>query len=558
MSVQGRTADNKTWQLSVLPPDRRTITSFAFSPDGATLALAATSEGQARLWLRRLDVLQPIPLDGTDDASYPFWSPDSRAIGFFAQGKLKKVSMSGGPPEILCDAPLGNGGSWNRQGTIIFTPGIFDGLFRIPASGGKPVQITIRDKTHSENSHRWPYFLPDGKHYLYMIRSEKSGIYVGQLGSPVSKRLIDNDSPAVYATGPDNRSQILFSRAFTLMAQRFDADSGRMLGEAYPLVPDVPADPLRGWGSFSVATAGRLVYQQLSSSGSVRHLVYLDRQGREHGLPLSNDASTHLTMSPDGKQVALQRPTGGATAETWILDAASTTARRFAVNGTFPIWSADGKRILLFAFRNGNFGLFHKSVNGADESELLLPSTAPKFPLDWSADQRFILFRQDNPETGSDIFVFSLNGTNSVAFLNSAHNERDAQFSPDGKWIAYTSDDLGSSEVWVQAFQGAQPASGPRWQVSQHGGGKPKWRRDGRELFFIAADGALMAAAVSSAESIFSAGDPRRLFSTRMSMNDVSQQYTPLPDGKGFFALPLSSGPSQPVTVVSDWKSSRP
>ena len=554
--VRGRTPEAASWKLSLLPPEKSTITSFAASPDGSSVVFAAGSAGKSLLWLRKLDSLEPVQLDGTEDASYPFWSPDGRSIGFFAQGHLKKVSVSGGATEILCDAAVGNGGSWNLDGVIIFTPGIFEGLYRIPSSGGSPVRLTKPDRAHGENSHRWPVFLPDGSHYIYMNRSEKSGVYLGKLNSPHSVRLFDNSSGAIYSAGSRGPAHLLFSRADTLMAQAFDAAAGRMVGEAFQVAARVPADPLRSWGFFSVSANGRLIYEQLNPSAGSQRLIYQDRQGRQHGVDMASDDYVHIGISPDGRQAALQRAAGGDLAETWTLEFASKSMKRFAVAGTFPIWSPDGRRILLFSFRSGIFGLYHKAVNGADESRVLLPSREPKFPLDWSPDGRFILYRQSSPETGSHIWLLPLNDRDKpVALLNSSHGEWDAQFSPNGKWVAYTSDESGAREVYVRAFKGGQPLSGPRWQISQHGGGKPKWRRDGQEIFFVAPDGQLMAAPVVNGgdSSILDSGSPQGLFQSRLSMINPGQDYTPAPDGKGFFVLQPRVGQSQPLVVMSNW-----
>jgi hypothetical protein len=510
------------------------------------------------LWLRKFDSLESVPLQGTDGAIDPFWSPAGTMVGFFAGGKLKKISVSGGPPQILCDAPRGIGGSWNQDGTIIFTPGIFTGLYRIRASGGNPIEITR--PAPGENSHRWPFFLPDGKHYVYLNRSTHSGTYLGQLDSPASKRLIDNHSAAIFAALPGGQPHLLFLRAHNLMAQSFELPSGRMIGEAFPIAASVPVEPLRGWGPFSAATTGRLVYQQ--SGNAVRRVpVYVNRQGRPHDDATYDADYFHMTVSPDGRKAALQRSGDDDRGGPYILDFASHNAKRINI-GAFPIWSANGKRILGSTLRKGVFGLVHEAINGSDESELLAPSSTAVFPLDWSADGRFVLYQQDNPATRSDILLLPLaKGSTPVPFVNSAANERDAQFSPDGKWIAYTSDTSGSPQIYVQAFQGARAASEPHWRVSQNGGDKPKWRHDGRELFFIATDGQLMAAAVSGNTFVFDAQPPRALFPTTLNAMQSytnTQVYAPALDGKGFFILQSVREPGPPLIVVSDWSKLRP
>jgi Tol biopolymer transport system component len=378
-----------------------------------------------------------------------------------------------------------------------------------------------------------------------------------QLDSPSSTRLIDNNSASIVGLSPAGQPYLLFARAHTLMAQSFELASGRMIGEPFSILPNVFLDPLRNFGYFSASLTGTLVYEPPGDSGS-RRPVYLDRQGWQHGEAAPSDHDIHISVSPNGRKVIVQRAAINDYAGTFILDLSSHTAKRFDLAG-FPIWSADGKRILGLSRRDGLFGLVQKAVNGSDESELLAPSKEPVFPLDWSPDGRFVLYQQNNPKTRSDVFLLELaNGKDPIPFLNSAHNESHAQFSPNGKWVAYTSDESGSRQVYAEAFRGLTPASGPRWQVSQNGGGKPKWRRDGRELFFIAPDGRLMAAAVSGASPIFQADSPAPLFSTTLSLFEVSQQYSPAPDGKGFFMLQRVAEPARPLIVVSNWSKLKP
>jgi serine/threonine protein kinase len=555
--VPGRVPRVEAVELAMAPPENNVIQSFAISPDGSRVALATSQAGKSHLWIRPLSSLDAKPLPGTTDASYPFWSPDNRTLGFFADGKLKKIAVSGGTPQILCDAPVGSGGSWNTDGVIIFTPGIFTGLYRIPAAGGTPAPVTTLDRAAGENSHRWPWFLPDGQHYIFMSRSGESGIYMGDLTSGESRRLISSNTRAVYSpSGQNSRiGYLLFLRGDTLMAQALDPRVPRIAGEPIPISSHVLSDSLRNWGSFAVSTTGRLVLHQFSKDISNRRLVLLGRDGFQHGPALSEDNYVHLSLSPDEKQIALQRASGDFS-ETWLMDLTSRKASRFAINSTFPVWSGDGNRILMFAIREGNFGLYHKAVNGVDQSGLLLPSKEPKFPLDWSADGRYVLYQQNNPKTRNDLMLLPLSGGAPVPYLRTEANEEDGKFSPDGRWIAFTSDEFGAREVYVQPFLPPNGAtvSGPRWQISVSGGGKPVWRRDGKELFYLSADHTLMSVAIRTNKSgVFEAGRPKALFPTRLNVNLTGQPYAVSADGHRILLLqPVETEPS-PLTVVLNW-----
>jgi Tol biopolymer transport system component len=452
---------------------------------------------------------------------------------------------------------MANGGSWGKDGVIVFTPGIFTGLFRIPAAGGTPVALTTLDRGAGENSHRWPWFLPDGRRYLFMIRSNENWIYLGDLTSGESRKLISNNSGAVYSPpGQNSRSGfLLFVRANTLMAQALDLQAARVVGEPRPVSSHVFSDSLRNWGSFAASATGILVLHQFSGDISNRRLILLGRDGFQHGPALLEDNYVHVSLSPDEKQIALQRA-GTDLSETWLMDLASRKASRFATNSTFPLWSHDGSRILLFTFRDGNFGLYHKAVNGADQSGVLLPSKEPKFPLDWSTDGRYVLYQQNNPKTRNDLMLLPLSGGAPVPYLQTAANEEDGKFSPDGRWVAYTSDEFGAREVYVQPFLPPNGAAlaGPRWQISVKGGGKPMWRRDGKELFYLSADNTLMSVDIHDhGPGLFDAGRQKSLFPTRLNASIPGQPYAVSADGRRILILqPVETGPS-PLTVVLNW-----
>jgi serine/threonine protein kinase len=533
-------------QFLISPPEKSTFASFALSPDGRAIALVTDRDGDASLSIRRLDKIGVTALSGTKGASYPFWSPDNRNIAFFAEGKLKRVSAAGGAPQVICEAPIGNGGTWNGDNVIVFTPGIFDGLYRVSASGGRPEPITTRDRAREENSHRWPSFLPDGQRFIFMIRSKNSGIYLGELGSQKTTRLLDSSSSATYSKG-----YLLFSRSGSLMAQPFDARAGRLTGEASVIADGVGAHPLRNAGFFSATAEGNLIFRQTAPGGAIQQLTFVDRSGFQHGEAAFQNTYLSLSLAPDGHRAAVQRFVDADRTEVWLMDLRGTHGRRFALDSAFPVWSRDGKRLLMMAFKDGRFSLYSKSVLDGRESGWLVPSSEPKFPLDWSPDGKFLLYEQHSPATKNDLMLVRSDGSGQpIALVQTDSNEADGRISPDAKWLAYTSDESGHPEVYVRPFE--LESHGAQWQVSQHGGAKSNWSADGKELFFVAADGQLMAVPVR-AQVDFATGEAQALFLSQVDSNGVGQQYAPSRDGKGFFFLRPPSVDGSPLTVVLHW-----
>lgn len=527
----------------ISPPEKNLFVSFAISPNGRAIVLVTERDGASQLFLRRLDDTGTTALDGTGGAEYPFWSSDSQKIGFFAGGKLKRVSVAGGAPQVICDAPKGNGGTWNASDVIVFTPGIFDVLYRVAAAGGYPEPITALSRAEEENSHRWPYFLPDGRRYLFMIRSTRSGIYLGELGSRKITRLLDSSSSAIYSNG-----HVLFSRSGELMAQPFDLKAGRVTGEAFVAVKGVGAHALRNAGFFSATTDGNLVVRQSSQGDVMREVVFIDRRGFKHGVARFQDTYQALSLSPDGRNAAFHRFTDGDRTEIWLMELQGNRSRRFALDSAFPVWSRDGERLLMMAFKEGRFSLYSKSVRTGRESGWLVASSESKIPLDWSADGGFLLYEQQSPATKSDLLVVRSDGSGApIPIINSTSNEAEGRLSPDGKWIAYTSDESGHPEIYVRPFE--LQWRGAQWQVSQHGGAKPNWSADGKELFFVAGDGQLMSVPVS-ARPDFSSGAAKALFLSLLEVAGPGQQYEPTHDGKGFVFLRPPAVNGSPLTVI--------
>jgi Tol biopolymer transport system component len=431
-------------------------------------------------------------LPGTEGALNPFWSPNSRFIAFFAGGKLKKVDISGGPAETLCDAAAGRGGSWSQTGVIVFTPGIFDSLYRVPVAGGSATILIARDQSLGEDSLRHPWFLPDGHRFLYTARNSnraKRAIYVGDLESKEKLRILTANSNAVYAPP----GFVLFLRERTLMAQPFDAGKRQTTGEPVPIAENL--DFINAFeGLFSVSQNGVLAYLS-SPSGGHAQLGWFDRGGRPLGTVGEPSELLTPSISPDGSTLAVSRydrPT--TTTDIWLHNLARGTASRFTfgpAQNLFPIWSPYGRQIVSASYRDSAWGLYLKPTIAAGKEVLLLKWPSQIFPFDWSRDGRSIIYRQGDTHAKSGIWVLPLSGDSPplpgkpFPFLQTEFNEREAKLSRDGKWLAYTSDETGRNEVYVQTF----PSLGGKSQVSTGGGSRPVWSRDGRELFYIGGSG---------------------------------------------------------------------
>jgi Tol biopolymer transport system component len=550
--------------------------AFAVSPDGRHLAFSATDpDGVARLWIRDLESLEirvlpnsyPASLHVTGSVVVPpfFWSPDSRFIGFQSVGKLAKIEISGGPAQTLCDVQgTVVGGSWNHDGAIVFADSI-RGLMQVSAAGGVAFPLTTIDPSRKEIVHVLPSFLPDGRHFLYERASsipENSGVYVGSLNTKPeeqdSRRLLATTSGPVYVPFSDSDSgQVLFLRQGTLMAQRFDARRLELSGEVVPVAEKVGS--FIDYGFFSASNSGVLVYR--SGAGLDYQLTWLDRQGRVLTRVAEPGRYNALALSPDGRRVAVSRtnPENTPNWDVWLLDVARNTSTRLTyehVRATFPVWSADGSSVIFDSIRGAEVNLYLKLASGAGDERLLLKSDAGyKYATSSSRDGRFLLYTVENRETKSDLWVLPLQGDRKpIAFLRTQFNERSGQFSPDGHWIAYTSDESGSDQIYVREFssgsaQGSSVAAG-KWLISKDGGTDPRWRGDGRELFYVASDGKLMSVDIS-AKPVFAAGASRPLFQLPPGVSGVDVTA----DGSRFLiGVPVAQNASVPFTVVLNWQ----
>ena len=547
-------------RLSVLPPEHTSFAGFAVSPDGRQLAFTAAAAGNVRLWVRALDSTEPLPLEGTDGASLPFWSPDSRSIGFFAGGRLKRIDAAGGLVSTLCDVAVGNGATWSREGVVLFARLGGTGISRVSASGG-PVTPVLAPDSSRQTDLANPFFLPDGRHFLYDVYSGKKetfGVYVASLDGTLNRRLLDDPSNAAYATAGD-AGFILFARNGALLAQRFDVGRLRLEGEAFPIAPHVGASlatvvtgvPRR---AFSASDNGVLVLDPIVDRQS-RRLVWMDRDGRSSGTPGGMESVGFARLSPDGRHFAVERVDAeSANGDIWIGDLAGNASRLTfdPANDAFPIWSADGSRIAWSSNRDGVYQLYQKSASGSGSDSLLLRSSLFNFPTDWSGDGRTLLYRVVDPKTRYDIWAlpFGPEGPGKpFPVLQTEANEAGAALSPDGRWIAYTSDESDRYEVYVQGF----PAGGGKRQVSASGGLSPQWRSDGSELFYQALDGKLMAVSIEGGTT-FVGSPPRPLFAFRPSGPLIGPYYSATPDGQRFLLSTIvDTAPGAPLTVVLNW-----
>ena len=532
--------------LSILPPEKAVFNETAISPDGKLLAFTVTLEGKQQLWIRPLNALTARPLAGTEGATDPFWSPDSRWIGFFARGKLRKIQAAGGPARTLCEAGVSRGGTWNAEGVILFSD-VESGLFRVPEEGGARTPVTIQPALGS--AHRWPKFLPRGRRFVYEVLDKDdntSGIYAGSLDTKERVRLVGETSSPGYAEGPGGEGYLLCAREGKLVAQRLEGGRGAVTGEAFTVAENVGVDWATGRTRFSVSGQGLLVYEPRGSDQP--RLTWVDRAGKRLdaiGEPGDNFMLAHL--SPDGKQVAFVHDHD---IKVWDLTRGISTRVTFdRALDNYPVWSPDGRSIAFRSNREGTFQLYVKSVGGTGPEELLLKTGSSKTPSSWAAGGRLLLYSETDPKTKEDLWVLPIDGERKpTVLLRTEFNEGDGSFSPDGKWIAYTSDESGKDEVYVQPY----PATGVKSRVSKDGGRWPMWRRDGREMYWVDERGTIMSADLGAAPAL-QPGIPRAVFERRLQ--NPSDRYAVSGDGQRFLIPlpPVEVDAVRPVTVVQNF-----
>ena len=550
---------------SILPPAGAAFVTqvpasgpAVISHDGTRLAfIARDDKGKVLLYVRSLTSMTPLALPGTDDATYPFWSPDGREIGFFAQGKLKRVSASGGPAQALCDAPAGRGGAWNKDGVILFTPTTQGALFRVPATGGTPVPVSKIDAAHRENSHRWPSFLPDNQHFIFWARTLLGGneeaILAGSLNSQKTKKIVEGVTTATYVAG-----HLLYTREQTLMAQPFDTQTLELTGEAVPIAEHVALNGATGVPEFSASENGTLVYQT-GEAGAAWDLIWFGRDGKRIGTAAEQDRYFYPTLSPDNSFLAFALFNGNmGLSDVWTMDLKRGTKSRltFGPNAhNSAVWSYDGKLIYYSANVKGAFHIYSKAADESGPEQLVQEDPAAiEVVTAASPDGRYLVYLRrlvDDPNGNFDIWAVPLSGDHKpFPVVQSPFDDRNPSVSPNSKWMAYQNNESGRTEVYITSF----PGGGARWQVSTSGGSDATWRGDGKELYFLDPLDNVTAVDVDTSSPAPRLGVPHALFQAVGIQRSVVGTYTVTKDGKRFL---LNSGlarqGTEPLTLVQNW-----
>lgn len=531
-------------RVNILLPEKSRALSLAVSPDGHFVALVLVKDGKQQIWIRALHSADMTPLAGTEGAANPFWSPDERFIAFFADAKLKRIDRSGGPVQTVCDALGAVGGAWSRSGDILI--GALDQVLRVSAAGGSPSKLP----GHADVRELYPVFLPDGVHYiatrLPLGDTTRSGLWLDSTDGPEAKRILPDVTQAEVVALPGEREgAVLFTRAGILMALPFDMKKLTASGEPFPVAQEIAVGT--SWmGLDSSSYNGMLAYV----SGQRQHWQYVWRDSKGRILGTVGDAGSVVMISPDGTRFAGD-PEGIIT----VQDFARGVATRLTTGssgGMNPAWSPDGRYVAY----NGPQGIVRQAVDGGERPQLLLQSQLLAFPKSWSPDGRYLIYAQVNPATGSaDLMALSVAGDRPPLILaNTEANEDQGQFSPDGRWVAYTSNESGQSEIYVIPFP--PRANGGRWMVSSGGGVQPRWRRDGRELFYISPNWDMIGVPVTTVPA-FHAGTPQRLFNT--AMVDTGIRTGPMswdiaPDGKRFLIITDQSQETSSLNVILNWR----
>ncbi len=539
-------------RVEISPPDKMQFNlsgdhsgPATISPDGRYIVFSAYAAGGAQLYLRSLDSVSPEALPGTEGATFPFWSPDSRSIAFFTDDKLKRIEVSGGTPVTICASTLGRGGSWNQDGTIVAALSYNTGISQVPASGGTPVPVTTADGA-TYSSHRWPWFLPDGKHFLYIAvkhnapTSPETAVFLASLDGKENRLLLHTLSNAIYASG-----RLLYQRENSLVAQPFDASSGKFSGEPRTLSENVEFDAGLWRTNLSASTDGMLLYASGTTSGT-EILTWYDRSGKRLGTVGEQGEFYDLDLSPDEKKI-VTTDLNTALATIWVRDITSNLKTRLTFSGgahLTPIWSPDGKEIAFTS--NQQTAISVKTLGSSAPERTLLSSPKPIYQAisDWSHDGRYLMYEQ-GANMNTELWVLPLSG-DGKPFPYTSGSSR-GTFSPDGHWVAYVGQEGGRPEVFVAPF----PWTGAKWQISNGGGAGPRWRADGKELYYFDLNG-IAATEVNGSSSAFEVGNTKLLFRLPLR-GTIAREYAPSHDGQRFIAIMPSEGSSQQLTLVQDW-----
>ncbi len=542
-------------RLEITTPATDAPLQFALSPDGRSLVFVASGDGPSRLWLRPLDQTEARPLAGTEGAIYPFWSPDSRSIGFSTITALSRLDLAGGTPQVLANlVGVPTDGSWNADGTILYTREAASPLWRISAAGGEPTAVTRLERP-GQTAHRYPQFLLDGRHFLFFELGTPAtgGIYLASLDGGAPTRLTAADSAGAFLP-PD---RVLFVQAGTLVSRRLDLVGRALAGEPVTLADRVGVDSL-GRGGFAASGTGLVAYRV--GGDAARQLTWVDRTGKAVGVAGEPDASApaYPELSPDGRRVAMRRPVQG-NIDIWLRDLLGGGMTRLTFDAaveSVPVWSPDGTRIAFNSNRTGAYNLYTKASNGSGAEARLVDSPNNVIPQDWSRDGRWLLYYELHPTTGRDLWVVDMTSPDLTprVVANTPAHEALAQFSPDGRWVAYQTNESGRFEVVVQPF----PDAGGKWHVSAAGGVAPRWRADGQELYFLAPDATMMAVPVTAAGASLAAGMPVSLFPSRIrgggSVATDRPQYDVARDGRFLINQPVADATAAPITLILNWQ----
>ena len=540
-------------QLREPEPSESTPT-LAISPDGRKLLWSIVREGRSALWLQNLNEAESSRLDGTSSVvpGNPFWSPDSRRVAFFAEGELKTIEIASGAVDTVAPASISQGGAWSTDGTIVYAPDLSGPLYRVPAGGGKPEPATTLDQTRNEFSHRWPVFLPDGRHFIYLAWSptrEDRDVYVGSLDSVERVRLMPAEASVVYAS-----PGYLFSRRDgTLFATPFNARTLRVTGDPVALTRGLPPS-LDGDPSVSVSTSGQLTYT--SSQPKPRRLAWFDRAGQPLGDVGPPGLYAMLMLSPNGRRFAATRFDARTySPEIVEIDLANQAIEKMMpsrpVSHTYAIWAPDSDHMAYMSRPGGPFEVVRGSMHES-ETEVLARSPGVLIPFDWSADGRLLLCVTYDAATRFDISAIRLDSADRalVPIVKSRFNDAMPRLSPDQRWLAFTSDETGRHEIYVQRF----PRAAMKWQVSANGGEFPAWRADGRELFFVSPDLRLMAVSFDADGPEMRHATPHPLFNLPQRIRSTNPPYAVTADGQRFIVAVHAQNPRNSASfVVLNW-----
>jgi eukaryotic-like serine/threonine-protein kinase len=523
------------------------------SPSGKFIAFQGRdTTGAVMLWVRPLNALAAYPLPGTENTGRPFWSADSRSIGFFAGGKLKRVPVTGGPPVSLCDFGTGSDGSWGAAGSILFDGRAGDSIQVVPEGGGTPQGLVRIDRSRNETSNGWPHFLPDGKHFVYIVfrTGAPDEIWLGMLGSTKSTFLTEGNSRVEYV----EPGYLIFERAGTLLAQRFDVHAGKLSGDPFPLAEGIGTGDV-GLAHFSGSQTGTLIYT--GGETGDRQLDWVDRQG--HLIERVGEAGRYYdpALSPDGRRLAVEIVDSRQDAsDLWVFDLKRHVPTRLTFDRSYdycPLWSPDGTRIAFASDRDPKGGLFIKNASGTGSDTEFVTSKGRLIAADWSRDGKTLIAHIRRPNSSWDVVSIDVAGDMSIQDqVATPVIDANGRLSPDGKFMAYQSNESGRMEVYIVTF----PAGGGKWQVSIEGGFEPYWRNDGREIVYMALDRQIMTADVSYGDGV-EVGIPKRLFqSTASGTTNDRNHYVPTPDLQKFLIASRKDGERvPPITVVLNWAS---